>query len=92
MPRYDYNCKDCKKAFFIICHISDSRDNVECEYCKSKNISRIYNAVILKHKKEDIKQDDEVLKCKNDDINISKNTHHHEHEYGSHCSPEDEYL
>lgn len=89
MPRYDYKCKDCEKPFFIICGISDNRDSVICEYCKSKNVSRLYNAVILKRNKEtnESKSDKKV-----EIENTHNHDHKHDHSYGSHCSPEDEYL
>ncbi|MFN8575688.1 MAG: FmdB family zinc ribbon protein [Candidatus Sericytochromatia bacterium] len=86
MPRYDYTCKDCKKDFFIICSISDNRDNIKCDKCNSINISRIFNAIILKHNKEE-NNSKEVKKA-----SVINNSCNHDHAYGSHCCPEDEYL
>lgn len=92
MPRYDYLCKECEKNFFIIVPITDNRENVLCESCQSKNVSRIYNATILKSSRVKEVNPEESVK------EVRKHNHHncqhhgHEHNYGEHCSPEDEYL
>ena len=50
MPQYDYMCKKCNKEFSIFCGMNDNRDNIECEYCKSNDVYRIYSGIITKGK------------------------------------------
>lgn len=87
MPRYDYKCKNCNKDFFIICPISDKRENIKCDNCQSLEVIRIYNATILKNKSETNN------KLNNSAPDTIKEKHHtHKHVYGSHCCPEDDYI
>ena len=88
MPRYDYKCKDCLKDFFIVCQINDSRENIKCELCGSNNTLRIYNATILKKKSEEKPTEISDNKVKQNHSNHSD----HDHEYGQHCSPENDYI
>lgn len=90
MPRYDYQCKLCNADFFIITGINDSRENITCSKCGSKDTKRIFNSTIIR-KKEEITQE----KSKEDKQKINTHshcTHGHTHKYGEHCSPEEDYL
>lgn len=88
MPRYDYKCKNCSKDFFIICQINDSRENIKCDSCGSANTLRIYNATILKNKSEE--KNIEILRPKTEHPHLKNSDH--DHEYGQHCSPENDYI
>lgn len=88
MPRYDYKCKNCLKEFFIVCSITDPRKDIKCELCGSHNTLRIYNAKIIKRRSEEKISEISSNKVKHNHSNHTE----HDHEYGQHCSPENDYI
>jgi len=48
MPQYKYNCKDCKKTFSVYASMSESRENIVCEHCKSHDVHRVFSGIITK--------------------------------------------
>jgi putative FmdB family regulatory protein len=48
MPRYDYQCKQCDSDFSVYMSMSESRDNLACEKCESRDIYRLYSKIITK--------------------------------------------
>lgn len=45
MPIFEYRCDDCGKTFEKLVFNSSQSDNVECEYCKSKNVQKLVSAI-----------------------------------------------
>lgn len=93
MPRYDYKCKECHKDFFIVTGMNDSRKEVLCSNCQSKDTVRVFNAVVLKGNSFKEKEN-KITNNKNDLSNndsINKNDDH-QHKYGEQCSPEEDYI
>ncbi|MBC7472924.1 MAG: zinc ribbon domain-containing protein [Candidatus Sericytochromatia bacterium] len=85
MPRYDYKCKNCDSSFFITCGINESRENVICSNCQNNNVSRIFNSIILKNRKnEDQIEVKDLEENKSHDV---QNVHEHDH-----CSPDLDYI
>lgn len=48
MPKYDYKCKQCEADFSVYMSMNESRDNLTCEFCQSKDIYRNYSKIITK--------------------------------------------
>ena len=42
MAQYDYRCNLCDEGFTITASMKDSRDDVVCPLCASKDISRVF--------------------------------------------------
>lgn len=90
MPRYDFNCKDCNKDFFVTLGINESRENITCSNCNSKNTKRIFNAIVLKGSKAQGFIDD---KPKDKQPIVPRHVcNHSHHAFGEQCSPETEYI
>jgi len=87
MPRYDFDCNDCNNSFFVILGINETKEKIPCEFCSSKNTSRIYNASVLKNKTNESDTKEKVLPPLKP-IHLCNHEHIHTHE----CAPEMDYL
>lgn len=65
MPMYEYRCEDCRKAFSLLCKMSELVEHPPCEYCSSTKTRRLVS------KFRTVRSEDQILESMADPSALS---------------------
>ena len=67
MPIYEYKCQDCGEITELLVDGSTANSEIECGYCKSKNLSKLLSKVSVLMGKTGIKPQNGKTCCGRDE-------------------------